>query len=50
MHTQHIRAVKFPMPPKDHYLTGNDMVFELQELVQTQIMIVLVVLDLKEGD
>jgi len=48
MHAQYIRAVKFLMPPKDHWGTDNDIVYELQESVRTRIITMLVALDLEE--
>jgi hypothetical protein len=29
MHAHLVRAVKFLMPPKDHWVQGNDPIYEL---------------------
>ncbi len=41
-----VRAIKFPMLPKHHHVSGNDLVYELPTYVLDGIRSVLVVLSM----
>ena len=45
MHAHLVRAVKFLMPPKDHRVNGNDMVYALSDATRQGIMSVISLLE-----
>ena len=48
MHACFVRAVKFVMPPKDHRVQGNDMVYKLPANAWAGIMSVIATLEADE--
>lgn len=49
MHAHLVRAVEFLMPPKDHRVSRNDMVYSLSDATRQGIMSVISLLEVEGG-